>query len=150
MAATLSLGEIKRRLAESNGTLPDAFDILRSLCAYVSTPDTEQRGQDLLLRALERRGSFGPAASILDGLVRQVGLFPYLEPAGLSLADNIAYEFHLSCAKTHPAIATYGKNASCSESVDMASLPIPTSNLLVDSSKIRLRCELDGLFRPSL
>jgi len=94
MATTLTLGEIKRRLSAPDRVLSDAFDIVRSLCVYVSTHDTEQRGQDLLLRALERREAFGPAAGILDGLVRQVGLFPYLEPEDLGLADNIAYEFH--------------------------------------------------------
>jgi len=94
MATNLNLGEIKRRLTDPDRIRADAFDILRSLCIYVSTPDTEHRGQDLLLRALEHREAFGTAVPILDGLVRQVGLFPYLEPEGLSLADTIAYEFH--------------------------------------------------------
>jgi len=94
MATNLTMGDIKRRLSDPASIQAGAFEILKALCVYVSTPDTEQRGQDLLLRALEHREAFGPAASILDGLVRQVGLFPYLEPADLQLADTIAYEFH--------------------------------------------------------
>jgi hypothetical protein len=94
MAANLTLGEIRRYLADADRIPAAAFDILSSLCIYVSSPDTEQRGQDLLLRALEQREAFGSAASVLDGLVRHVGLFPYLEPEQLTLADTIAYEFH--------------------------------------------------------
>src|SRR6266571_4665213 len=94
MAEHLTLNEIKRRLATPAGIGEDGFAILKALCGFVSSPDTEPRAHDLVLRALEHRDAFGPAAAILDGLVRQVGLFPYLEPADLGLADNIAYEFH--------------------------------------------------------
>jgi replicative superfamily II helicase len=51
-------------------------------------------GQDLLLRALEHRAAFGAAGQVLDAVVREVGLFPYLELDALSLADQIAYECH--------------------------------------------------------
>jgi hypothetical protein len=94
MAEHLSLREIRIRLADPERIATDSFDILRSLCAYISTPDTELRAQDLLLRAMEKRSAFGPASILLEGMLRQVGLFPYLERGGLSLADNIAYEFH--------------------------------------------------------
>jgi hypothetical protein len=94
MAEHISLNEIKRRLAEPVNINGDGFAILQALCSYVSTPDTEHRAHDVLLRALEHREAFGEAAVVLDGLVRQVGLFPYLEPDELGLADNIAFEFH--------------------------------------------------------
>jgi len=43
---------------------------------------------------MEYRDAFGSAGIILDGLLRQIGLFPYLDPAHLSLADFLAYEAH--------------------------------------------------------
>ncbi len=94
MATNLTLGEIKRRLSDPNRISESAFEILSALCSYASTPDTEHRAQELILRALEHRKAFSNAISVLDGLVRQVGLFPYLEQDDLGLADSIAYEFH--------------------------------------------------------
>lgn len=94
MAAHLTLGEIKRQLSDVGNLKAAGFDIMRSLCSYTSTPDTANRAQDLVLRALEHRDALGGAAAILDGLVRQLGLFPYLEQDTLGLADSIAYEFH--------------------------------------------------------
>jgi rhodanese-related sulfurtransferase len=59
-----------------------------------STEVDQQQTQDLVLRAMEYRESFGEAAVILDGLVRRLGLFPYLDLETLPLSDSIAYEFH--------------------------------------------------------
>jgi hypothetical protein len=50
--------------------------------------------QDILLRALDVRSNFSLGKPILDGLVRSVGLFPYLTPESLSLRDRLAYELH--------------------------------------------------------
>ena len=94
MATNITLGEIRRRLSEPWRIPGEGFEILSALCTYISTPDTEYRAQDLVLRALERREAFGKAAPVLNALVRQVGLFPYLEEDELGLADTIAYEFH--------------------------------------------------------
>ncbi len=69
------------------------FSLLRGL-ANAAASDDDERTQELLLRALEHRSHFGGAAQVLDDLVRQVGLFPYLDPEQLSLRDRIAHEFH--------------------------------------------------------
>jgi hypothetical protein len=50
--------------------------------------------QELVLRAMEYRSIFRAAGSVLDGLVRRLGLFPYLDASKLSLKDQIAYEVH--------------------------------------------------------
>ncbi len=50
--------------------------------------------QDLLIRARAQRDAFGPAIPIIDGLVRERGLFPYLEGAQLGIADQLALEMH--------------------------------------------------------
>lgn len=94
MATNMSMAEIRRQLGEPVRIAANSFNILSALCMHLSRPDTEHRAQDLVLRALEHREAFGPAVTILDGLVRQLGLFPYLEEDDLDLADSIAYEFH--------------------------------------------------------
>jgi len=72
-----------------------SFELARALCAFASSHQDSPETQELVLRAREFREYFGPAALVVDGLVRQVGLFPYLtEPADLSVADQIAYEAH--------------------------------------------------------
>lgn len=48
----------------------------------------------MILRALEHRDAFAHCQPVLDGLVRELGLFPYIEKDDLSLEDMIAYEYH--------------------------------------------------------
>ncbi|MEC5126020.1 DEAD/DEAH box helicase [Verrucomicrobiales bacterium BCK34] len=86
--------EIKKIFSEPEGIEKDAFGILQGIAGYVNNPDTEELGRDLVLRALEHRKRFGELSEILDGLTREVGLFPYLAPEDLNLRDTIAFEFH--------------------------------------------------------
>jgi hypothetical protein len=94
MAANLTIDELERQLRDPDAVRGASFDIAKALSHYVADPHNEKRAHDLVLRALEHRQAFGSAAAILDGLLRQVGLFPYLEAEELTLADSIAYEFH--------------------------------------------------------
>ena len=94
MASTLTIEELKERLSDPDRISAEAFDILKALGAYAGRTNDEPKVQELVLRALEHRNSFGGALPVLDGLVRQLGLFPYLELDELGLADSIAYEFH--------------------------------------------------------
>jgi hypothetical protein len=71
-----------------------SFTLLQQLCRLMSQHADDPDVQELVLRALEVRGSFGMAIPILDGAARQLGLFPYLTPEELPLASQIAYEFH--------------------------------------------------------
>jgi hypothetical protein len=86
--------EIKHALEESEGIENRAFEILQSIASYVNNPDTEEQGRDLVLRALEHKKRFGELSEILNGLTREVGLFPYLSLEALNLRDSIAFEFH--------------------------------------------------------
>ena len=92
MAETLTLKEVRDQLRNPALIEKNAFPIVRTLGAAVS--HDRDRVQDLVLRALEHRMSFGSAGAVLDGLVRELGLFPYLDPAHLGVADAIAYEYH--------------------------------------------------------
>src|SRR5207253_2807435 len=61
-----------------------------AFCYHISALDWEYFFSSLL----EQRASFGSAAVVLDALVRQVGLFPYLTPRELGTSDQIAWELN--------------------------------------------------------
>lgn len=75
----------------------EAFSVLKQVMTFVNmteNSDAASLGQELVIRLLEARDGLGPFAEILDGLVREVGLFPYLAPEELNFSDALAYEFH--------------------------------------------------------
>src|SRR5438094_342011 len=92
MAEALTLRDVRDHLDKPELTPDNSFAIVRALCAAMG--HDRDHVQDLVLRALEHREDFGPAGIVLDGLVRQLGLFPYLQLDRLGVADAIAYEFH--------------------------------------------------------
>jgi hypothetical protein len=102
MAIALSSAEREAfvaRLADPDAVRRDPFGLARDLCAVVNAhggaaEEFPTDVQELVIRAREHRKAFGPAAAIIDGLVRERGLFPYLEGVPLGAADRIAYEMH--------------------------------------------------------
>lgn len=96
MAEALSDSEIRRLLADGGeGFAPRRFDVLHALSARLSGADEEDEdATDLLLRAADRRDNFGSAATVLDALLRQRGLFPYLDQEHLSDRDLFAVELN--------------------------------------------------------
>lgn len=72
----------------------DAFEIASDLCAIVNQDADSVDAHELVLRAMEHRSEFGEYDEIIYGLVRRLGLFPYLDPTELSIADLLAYEAH--------------------------------------------------------
>jgi hypothetical protein len=87
----MTADELRATLAEE--TIPDPFSTLRHLCALAGS-EPDEVVQELVLRALDRDDAFERQRDVLNSLVRQVGLFPYLSPTELSLSDQIAYELH--------------------------------------------------------
>lgn len=81
------------RVTLAQPTIADPFGTLSQLCALAGT-ERDDVVQELVLRALDREEAFARQREILDGLIREVGLFPYLSPEELPLADQIAYELH--------------------------------------------------------
>ena len=73
-----------------------AFEVLKALCALAnkSQDNYEPIVQELVLRALDQQDSFDPYGEILAGLVRKLGLYPYLSIEHLSMQDAVAREFH--------------------------------------------------------
>lgn len=85
---------LQRDLSDPTRIRRRGFRLVQELCQFVSTEDNEAEIQELVLRALEYRGEFGASEVVIDGLAREVGLFPYLDPNRLSLPDLLAYECH--------------------------------------------------------
>lgn len=85
---------LREQLSRPEDIEENAFRILKGITAVLNSGDAPGLAQELILLALERRDHFGRCVAVLNGLVREVGLFPYLDPDELNLADTIAYEFH--------------------------------------------------------
>ena len=94
MAAIMNIDEVRSSLRSPQSVADSAFEIVQSLCKFTSDGTSPSEIQELVLRALEMRECFGESELILNGLVRALGLFPYLSESSLSLRDSIAYEYH--------------------------------------------------------
>ena len=90
----LNLTELKNQLQNPHSLTENGFLAMQSLSALYGAGLEDRDFQNLVLYALQHREQLGPYSEVLNSLVREVGLFPYLEPEELSLADRIAYEFH--------------------------------------------------------
>lgn len=90
----LEIDQIRESLADRRTLLQSGFNVLSNIARLVDENEFPQITQELILRALEHRASFGPSTVVLDALVRQVGLFPYLTPGGLGTSDQIAWELN--------------------------------------------------------
>lgn len=89
----MNSSELRAALSLKDGLQSHGFEILRSIAA-LNNSGSDIEAREMILRALEHREEFREMEPILDALVRESGLFPYLNEAHLSLSDQIAYEFH--------------------------------------------------------
>jgi ATP-dependent helicase YprA (DUF1998 family) len=85
--------ELRRTLSDPNAISREPFPLLKEIATRFNAGE-EHTARDLILHALEYRDRFGPYEGILESLVREVGLFPYVDADALSLTDSIAYEYH--------------------------------------------------------
>lgn len=92
MATDLTHSGIRSILRKEFASDLNKFELIKTISTIVSTNQTI--GQEFILRLLSRRLEFNAYDTIIDSLVRQVGLFPYVEQEDLSLKDSIAYEVH--------------------------------------------------------
>lgn len=72
------------------------FQILQYISRNLASDNEDDlnEGLDILLRLAEHRELLGDQEPILDSLLRQAGLFPYLEQENLSFRDTLALAFH--------------------------------------------------------
>jgi DEAD/DEAH box helicase len=119
MPDSLTFEALKSEIANLSPTSGDSFAIARGL-SFAARTGTAQQVQELVLRALEKRDFFGSSAQIVDALVRELGLFPYLKSESLGERDLLALEMHRPMNTSgvvfhHPQAAVYwqliqGKN----------------------------------------
>jgi hypothetical protein len=96
MAEPLTYIRIRKWLGDQYYLRNNAFEVMQGICRIAAGDSDNDRtqAQELILRAMERREDLGESVEVLDGLVREFGLFPYLDLESLGTADAIAYEFH--------------------------------------------------------
>jgi hypothetical protein len=100
MAKNLTYRDLLRILRSPEEIQTNPFEILHEISSFVNNPEKENIGRDLVLRALEYKKYFKNFEEILNALVREVGLFPYLNKDKLGLKDLIAYEYHKPIVET--------------------------------------------------
>lgn len=84
--------ELRKALKGSFTADTDKFLIIKHISNILTI--NQVTGQELVLRLLARVSDFQGFEGVISGLVRQVGLFPYLDEDNLSFRDAIAYEVH--------------------------------------------------------
>lgn len=94
MAEHLDPTNLRAVLESDDAIRRDPFGVLSQLSKHIALEDEPDESLEFVLLALERRLAFGSFVEVLDALVRQVGLFPYVNPANLSERDLIALEYH--------------------------------------------------------
>ena len=88
----MRIDELRNILRRKFPADTDRFQIIKEVAILVAID--QSIGQEFVLRLLARIKDFQGMESMIYSLVRQVGLFPYLEEENLSLKDTIAYEVH--------------------------------------------------------
>jgi late competence protein required for DNA uptake (superfamily II DNA/RNA helicase) len=92
MAEFMSEQELRKVLRSSFAPKTDKFFIIKQVANFVTK--NQVIGQEFLLRLLARINEFQGFEDAIGGLIRQVGLFPYMDEENLSFKDAIAYEVH--------------------------------------------------------
>ena len=89
----MNVAELKQHLGDPEEIARQPFVLLKEI-SLLFNAGSEDTCRDMALRALENRDAFGAYETVLSGLMRELGLFPYLQEDELSLADTIAFEYH--------------------------------------------------------
>ena len=85
--------QIIEQINNVNQDYHEQFALLKNVSNLVNEEGNENSSRELVLRVLDKRGYFQDYDEILDSLVRQVGLIPYMDEEHLGLKDSLAYEF---------------------------------------------------------
>ena len=92
MAELMSEQELRKVLRGAFSSDMDKFYIVKQVADFVYKHQVV--GQEFLLRLLARIDDFQGLENVINGLIRQVGLFPYMDEENMSFKDTIAYEVH--------------------------------------------------------
>lgn len=90
----MNLDKIREVLSQPDVAESMPFELLRGIAEICNQDTQSEIARELIIRALNVSDCFSDYRNILNSLVRQVGLFPYVSENELSTADKLAYEFH--------------------------------------------------------
>lgn len=84
--------DLRKAIADRRALASGSWSLLGEIAALVAEDDAEAR--DLVIRASANADALGSSRVVLESLLRQVGLFPYLSTTSLGVADILAIEVH--------------------------------------------------------
>jgi len=92
----MELNLLRKKLKNIASIEMESFSIAKGLATVYNNSDSQSisKVQELVLRAMDKYEYFGDSKSIIDSLIRELGLFPYLNVDNLSLRDMLALEAH--------------------------------------------------------
>ncbi|MDE0540490.1 MAG: DEAD/DEAH box helicase [Rhodospirillales bacterium] len=95
MADNLIFEDLRGQIGSPEFVEGNALQILSTLGTAIADEELETEARELVIRLLENRRSLNGLSPVLDALVRQVGLFPYIQDTNkLSVGDQLAFEIH--------------------------------------------------------
>jgi primosomal protein N' len=169
----MDTADLRELLADPERLRPKAFEVLGDLAVLVATDGERPVARELLVRARAQADALAPEREVLDALLRQVGLFPYLQSERLPVSDALAVEahrpegldhvvFHASQAAVYRhllagedvilmAPTSYGKSlivdALIASGQYDATMIIVPSIALIDETRARLQARFGHQFR---
>ncbi len=89
----MNKAQIIEEINNANQDYHEQFVLLKNISNFMNEEGNENSSRELVLRVLDKRRYFQGYDEILDSLIRQVGLMPYMDEEHLGLKDSLAYEF---------------------------------------------------------
>lgn len=95
MADRLTIEIIKNNIDNRDWLKNNIFSVIQEL-SFLLLSEKDKESKNLFLQLLEFREDFNQEINgIIDTIIRELGLFPYIEfPNELSVKSKIAYEYH--------------------------------------------------------
>lgn len=92
----MELSLLMDKLKDSSVVERESFVIAKALTVIYNNSDSQSisSAQELVLRAMDKYEYFGDSKPIIDSLIRELGLFPYMNMESLNLRDLLAVEVH--------------------------------------------------------
>jgi hypothetical protein len=95
----MTIEELRQAVSSAESARENAFDVLTSLSSYIANAAHDEDGglsdaREIAIRLVEHRDALGGNARILDGVLRRLGLFPYLDVEEIGARNLLAFEAH--------------------------------------------------------
>ena len=92
--SNVELGTLSAVLGSSERVQADPFAVASDVAAICAERNYDHVAQEIVLRALNKLECFGDCRRVIEALVRQCGLFPYLDPGNAATDDLFAIGLH--------------------------------------------------------